>query len=81
VVRKDLVSDWSCGDGFVGYAPVIECRSVQEERPRASTSGGQSAGREGAVCVVVGVAAGVRFLGILPDMAKREATSLQARHL
>lgn len=63
----------------MGYAPVMEWRRVHEERPRVSTSGGQSAGREGAV--VGGAAAGVRFLGILPDMAMREVRSLQARHL
>jgi hypothetical protein len=60
----------------------MECSRVQDERPRASTSGGQSAGREGAVSAVVGVAAaGVRFVGSLPAKAKREVTSLQARHL
>jgi hypothetical protein len=31
--------------------------------------------------VVVVVAAGARFVGILPAKAKREATSLQVRHL
>jgi hypothetical protein len=47
----------------------MECRRVQEERPRAETSGGQSVGR-------------VDFLGgFLPAMAKREDTSLQVRHL
>jgi hypothetical protein len=57
----------------------MEWSSVQEERPRASTSGGQSVGREGAA---VGWAVVVDFLvGILPEKAKREATSLQVRHL
>jgi hypothetical protein len=59
----------------------MEWRSVHDERPRASTSGGQSAGREGVVWTVVGVAAGVRFVGILPAAAKREATLLQVLHL
>ena len=57
----------------------MEWRSVQEARPRASTSGGQSAGRKGAA---VGWEVVVDFLvGSLPDIAKREATSLQVRHL
>ena len=58
---------------------VMECSKVQEERPRASTSGGQSAGRVGVVAVVV--VAAVRFLDTLPDMAKREVRSLQVRQL
>ena len=35
------------GDGVSGYAAVMLWRRVQEARPRASTSGGQSAGWEG----------------------------------
>lgn len=57
----------------------MECKSVQDERPRASTSGGQSAGRVGMVAGVDVVAAA--FVGFLPAMANREATSLQVRHL
>lgn len=64
----------------------MEWRSVQEERPRASTSGGQSDGREetavdvGGAVVVVSVAAG-DFLGLLPVMANQDATSVHVRHL
>jgi hypothetical protein len=62
---------------------VMECSSVQEERPRASTSGGQS---EGIACVdEAGVAADWTAdfvdLGLLPVMANHEATSVQVRHL
>jgi hypothetical protein len=53
----------------------MECRSVHEERPRASTSGGQSDGS--ARAAVAAVAEG----GFLPAIAKREDTSLQVRHL
>ena len=83
VERNDLVSAWSWGDGLIGYVAVIEWRSVHDERPSASTSGGQSAGSVGVVsAVAVAVAVGcARFLGSLPDMANREATSLQVRHL
>lgn len=74
VERKPFVSVCNSGVGFTGYVAVIECKRVHEERPRASTSGGQSVGRVGAA------AAAVDF-GFLPAMAKSEATSLQVRHL
>ena len=32
------------GVGEIGYEAVRECRSVHEERPNCSTSGGQSGG-------------------------------------
>jgi len=71
--------------GCVGYVAVMECRSVHEERPRASTSGGQSEGRDGTTvdvggAVVVSMALAVD-LGLLPVMANHEATSVQVRHL
>lgn len=79
VERKDEVSDCSAGVGLRGYVAVMEWRSVQEERPRASTSGGQSAGREVVVDAGATAAAVVGFF--LPAKAKREATSLQVRQL
>lgn len=54
---KLRTSDCSAGVGWVGYVAAIECRSVQPERPRVSTSGGQSFGMVtagfGAAVVVV----------------------------
>lgn len=54
-----------CLSAFSGYAAAIEWSSVQVERPKASTSGGQSAGvvpegvtREGMVVVEVVMAPG-----------------------
>jgi hypothetical protein len=63
----------------------MECSSVQELRPRASTSGGQSDGRAcgeamEAAAEVLSVAL-VAVLGLLPVMANQEATSVQVRHL
>lgn len=37
-------SDCCAREGDSGYVAAIECSSVQELRPRASTSGGQSLG-------------------------------------
>jgi hypothetical protein len=63
----------------------MECNSVQELRPRASTSGGQS---DASACedameaeAVVWSAVLVAFLGLLPVMANQDATSVQVRHL
>lgn len=39
---KDVTLLWSVRVGFVGYCAAIECRSVQDERPSSSTSGGHS---------------------------------------
>lgn len=46
----------------------MEWRSVQEERPRAETSGGQSRG-------------GLVDFEVVLDMANQEDTSVQVRHL
>jgi hypothetical protein len=60
----------------------MECKSVQELRPRASTSGGQSEGSAGGMVEAAGCCAVlVEFLGLLPVMANQEATSVQVRHL
>lgn len=59
---------------------MIEWSSVHDERPRASTSGGQSAGRDGIVAAAAAVAVAV-VLGFLPASAKRSATLLHVRHL
>jgi hypothetical protein len=42
--RKDRMSFCCSGEALSGYVAVIEWRSVQVLRPRASTSGGQSGG-------------------------------------
>ena len=61
-------------------------RKVQVERPRVSTSGGQSGGREsGVVVVVVGVGEGL-LVGVGEDvsflvMASQEETEVQERQL
>jgi hypothetical protein len=55
---------------------VMEWSSVQEERPRASTSGGQSEGRTGAAAAAAGLDLEVAF-----DMANREDTLEHVRHL
>lgn len=75
--KKLLVSVCNCGVGFVGYVAVMEWSRVHEERPRASTSGGQSEGSEGAVAAAVAVAGD---FDILPERAKSEATLLHVRH-
>lgn len=41
----------SCAVAFSGYVAVKVCRNVHVERPRASTSGGQSDGRTEGVAV------------------------------
>lgn len=65
------------------------CRKVQVERPRASTSGGQSVGGgwvyveavvEGGVVVVVVSEVG-RVEGVFFVMASQEATEVQERQL
>jgi hypothetical protein len=79
VERKVLVSACSVGVGFVGYVAVMLCKRVQDERPRAATSGGQSVGyvvAGGATTGDLDVVA-----GFLPAMAKRDVRSLQVRHL
>jgi hypothetical protein len=83
VERKDLVSVCSCGDGCVGYVAVMECSSVHELRPRASTSGGQSDGSAGVMAAAAegGSEGFAAFLGLLPVMANQEATSVHVRHL
>lgn len=53
----------------------MEWSRVQDERPSASTSGGQSAGSVGAVEDAVVVP------GFLPAIANKDATSLHVRHL
>jgi hypothetical protein len=63
----------------------MECKSVQELRPRASTSGGQSDGSAAAAAAdaaaVVLSEVFVALLGLLSVMANQEATSVQVRHL
>lgn len=73
-----------------GYVAAIEWRSVQVERPRACTSGGQSEGTEGTVEVGVeawveddvaeldGVEVAALFCFV---MASQEDTSVQVRQL
>lgn len=55
----------------------MECNKVQEERPSAETSGGQSEGIAGVDCWVEGA----DFLGLEPVMANQADTSVQVRHL
>jgi hypothetical protein len=82
VVRNDLVSFCNCGVGCVGYVAAIEWRSVQELRPRASTSGGQSDGIANVAARPLDTSAGFAvFLGFVPVMANHEDTSVQVRHL
>lgn len=73
-----------------GYVAAIECRRVQVERPRASTSGGQSEGMEGIGEALVVVFASVAFVVELGDpvagldcfvMASQEDTDVQVRQL
>lgn len=47
---------WLCsvGVGVTGYEAVIEWRSVQEDRPSCSTSGGQSDGGPAAARTLAG---------------------------
>lgn len=71
VRRNAEVSAWRAGGASLGYVAVMECSSVQEERPRAATSGGQSVGSAGGPA---------SFLVFLP-IAKRADISLQVRHL
>lgn len=80
---------------FSGYVAAIECSSVQVERPRASTSGGQSegvslgegvaaaasAGVEMVPLLVLGVEAEVDFLSACFVNARHEATEVQVRQL
>jgi hypothetical protein len=68
VFMNVAVSPCSSADGATGYCAVIECSSVQELRPSAAESGGQSRGI-------------LRFVLVAPPMAKSELTSLQVRHL
>jgi hypothetical protein len=87
---KDLRSVCSRADGARGYVAAIECSSVQVERPRASTSGGQSDGsvdteaaaaavpRPAAAAVVVGVLR-VDFACEAQDL--KELPELQVRQL
>lgn len=61
------------------------CRKVQVERPRASTSGGQSGGRRGVEGVVeergvVGVVVAAEEVSFLV-MASQEETEVQERQL
>lgn len=73
---------------FSGYVAAIVCRSVQVERPSASTSGGQSEGMEGSGCVagaargVVGVVDVAEFaVVVLEDVGESAlACFVRARH-
>ena len=56
----------------------MECRRVHDDRPRASTSGGQSADMVGIEAVV---AVALPCWGFFPARAKSDATSLHVRHL
>lgn len=73
-----------------GYVAAIECRRVQVERPRASTSGGQSGGIEGIGEGLVVVSVSVVFVVELGDpeagldcfvMASHEDTDVHVRQL
>jgi hypothetical protein len=68
-----------------GYEAVRVWRKVHVERPRASTSGGQSGGWEGrAVAVVEGgvvLVLGVEVEGSFFVMAAQEAKEVQERQL
>lgn len=70
---KVRVSAWRVGEGLSGYCAVMECRSVHEERPRFSTSGGQSAGMTSD--------AAVWDFEVPLVMANQEATSVHVRQL
>lgn len=55
------------------------CRSVQEARPRASTSGGQSSGRVAGIFVLLPLAAGVLEVSeaAIADQAAKEVQERQ----
>lgn len=72
---KLRTSDCSAGVGWVGYVAAIECRSVQPERPRVSTSGGQSFGT---VTTGFGAAVVVDFL-VCEAQAAKEVQLRQLR--
>ena len=63
--------DCSTGVGVTGEEAVMEWRRVQEERPRSSTSGGQSAGG----------ATGRTPLGVFFEAEKKSAEEVQVRQL
>lgn len=81
----------------VGYAAVSECRNVHVDRPRASTSGGQSSGGVDVGAAVVDVeleedAAAVVAAAAAPAaaaedaaaffvIARQDAAEVQTRHL
>lgn len=82
-VRKLRMSSCCWGVAVAGYAAVSECRKVQVERPRASTSGGQSAGIgsvEGLAVLVAAAPAAVAAEACLVR-AFQDATEVQRRHL
>jgi hypothetical protein len=80
---------------FSGYVAAIECNSVHVERPRTSTSGGQSEGvsvgegvaaaASAGVEVVILLALGVEEFALLRSAclvnAFHEATEVQVRQL
>jgi hypothetical protein len=70
---KVRVSDCRVRSGLSGYCAVMEWSSVQEERPRASTSGGQSEGSAGGAVVL--------DLGAPLVMASQEDTLVHVRQL
>ena len=73
-----------CAEGFVGYAPAMVWRSVQDELPSWSTSGGQFSGGKSADVapaggVVVDILEGVVVFCFV--IAAQEAKEVQLRHL
>lgn len=80
---------------FSGYVAAIECNRVQVERPRASTSGGQSegvslgegvaaaasAGVEIVALLVLGVEVELEFLSACFVNARQDATEVHVRQL
>lgn len=76
---KDIALDCSASVGFSGYAAVMLCRSVQEARPRASTSGGQSSGRAAGTFVFLPFVAGELEVSeaAIADQAAKEVQERQ----
>ena len=78
--RKDFVSDWRAGEGVTGYVAVMEWSRVQLERPRASTSGGQSLSDVGGATTAAAV--GLEVWPFAMDVhALKAGPEVQERHL
>lgn len=73
---------WLCSVavGVTGYEAVIECSSVQDERPSSSTSGGQSDGGAAAMAELI-IAAVAPALLVFFVWEAQSAKEVQERQL